>query len=58
MSKGLTTEQIKMIQQGAADEMCNCGHLKSLHNDTIVEGHGNCKLCRCKRFTFVDFVVD
>lgn len=61
MTKNLTTKQIKLIQSGAADEMCACGHPKSLHNDTISEGHGNCKICKirkCPKFTFVDFIVE
>ena len=57
MNKDLTTKQIKLIQQGAADEMCVCGHLKSLHKDTISKGHGCCRICKCVKFTFTDFVI-
>lgn len=45
------------IEERIIDELCTCGHLKSAHGDTIVKGHGSCKLCDCSKFTFIDFVL-
>ena len=42
------------------DEKCACGHLRSKHNDlipVIAVGKGDCKECKCKRFTWVSFVM-
>ena len=43
-----------MNKEDIIDEMCQCGHLKSEHNTTIVfaPGHGSCKNCECKQFTW------
>jgi hypothetical protein len=45
------------------DERCYCGHLRSVHADTIAQGHGACtsasgvrEHCDCKRFTWASFV--
>lgn len=44
----------------AFDELCSCGHLKSSHEDSlpggIAKGHGACRICGCKKFTWVKFV--
>lgn len=50
--------------QVAINEMCSCGHLRTEHKDNVyskevkAEGHGNCKKCDCKRFTWTGFVFD
>lgn len=34
--------------------MCKCGHPQQEHEDTPFEvGHGRCKKCNCRRFTWV-----
>jgi len=38
------------------DEMCQCGHLKSLHGSRFVKGHGKCTVCNCEQFTWISFV--
>ena len=45
----------------AVDEMCTCGHKKSSHRDNVhdgavVKGHGSCRICDCKKFTWKSFV--
>jgi hypothetical protein len=47
-------EEIKMTK--IKDERCYCGHLKSEHFNTLVRGHGKCKKCWCKKFTWKEFV--
>ncbi len=42
---------------------CLCGHSGdapfSDHEDTVLEpGHGACKLCDCKQFTWVGWITD
>ncbi len=41
------------------DELCSCGHLKSVHGDTVDIGHGTCVIsgCDCFKFTFIDWVL-
>jgi hypothetical protein len=49
----------------ATDEMCQCGHLKSQHNELVItkgskiysiaEG-GSCSCCNCARFRWTKFV--
>lgn len=48
----------KQKEAGNLDEVCKCGHLQSQHHDTMVPGHGACKVlgCDCYKFTWVDFV--
>lgn len=42
------------------DELCSCGCLKSEHAASVfcqmAKGHGACKKCSCKKFTWVEFV--
>ncbi|MGD0331326.1 MAG: hypothetical protein ABSB40_12925 [Nitrososphaeria archaeon] len=42
-------------------EFCTCGHTKNQHNPSrllicymvvLIEGHGDCKLCGCEKFTW------
>ena len=45
------------------DEMCECGHEKSRHKDSLIvgdlaPGHGPCLLCNCGQFTWSAFIVD
>lgn len=54
----LTEEQKTMIREDRADELCSCGHRKSEHNDTLARGHGSCKVCGCRKFTWVKFIFD
>ena len=58
-------EELKKLYPGHAhegrqivDETCDCNHLRSEHADTFALGHGEClhPRCRCRRFTWVDFV--
>lgn len=47
--------------EDAVDEMCTCGHKKSSHKDNVYDGavakgHGSCRICDCKRFTWKEFV--
>jgi len=39
------------------DEKCECGHLKSKHNDRYDKGHGSCQKCGCPQFTWQSFVL-
>jgi len=39
------------------DEMCRCGHKRSEHNDTLARGHGNCKKCKCVKYTWTSFIL-
>jgi hypothetical protein len=42
------------------DEVCQCGHLRSLHDDTVGYGHGSCTMhagsCQCTKFSWARFV--
>ncbi len=43
------------------NEMCECGHLGGnssieQHSSRYAKGHGSCKKCDCKQFTWVKFV--
>jgi len=46
------------LQAEVKDEMCSCGHPKSFHGFSyyqgkpVAEGHGKCRLCECKKFTY------
>lgn len=54
-----TKEQIeKARENGTLDEKCSCGHLKSQHNDRYQKGHGDCKVCKCKQFTWVGWFIN
>jgi|GEM_PF-2465888 len=50
-------DAISNFLDDATDERCQCGHLKSQHADRYQPGHGPCKECGCKQFTFVGFVT-
>jgi PRTRC genetic system protein C len=39
------------------DEKCTCGHLRSEHNDRFEQGHGSCKKCDCRKFTWDSWVM-
>lgn len=38
------------------DELCSCKHKRSEHDDTFAQGHGSCKKCDCKKFTWIAFL--
>jgi hypothetical protein len=38
------------------DELCTCGHTKSTHAPRYAPGHGPCRVCECKQFTFERFL--
>jgi len=62
----------ELVDMGVLDELCACGHLKSQHDDNPelkkliednienmppgVRGHGPCKVCDCKKFTWAMFL--
>jgi hypothetical protein len=40
-------------------ELCQCGHERARHRDLFggyVLGHGSCKKCSCKKFTWACFI--
>jgi hypothetical protein len=40
---------------GVQVEFCSCGHVKNQHAPSElaqIEGHGECNLCNCQRFTW------
>ncbi len=37
-------------------ELCDCGHFRSEHHDTIAYGHGACAHCDCGKYTWTAFV--
>jgi len=39
------------------DEMCTCGHYRSLHSHHISPGYGSCFVCKCQQFTFESYLV-
>ena len=48
----------KKLLDSIEDEMCTCGHLKSLHtglNGRVIDGA--CTLCSCERFTWHSWVI-
>lgn len=53
----------KIKKSDIKDELCTCGHLKTEHNNQHNypsennDGHGNCKVCACKQFTWKSFVL-
>lgn len=55
----------KLNPEDIVDEICMCGHLKSMHrpsnealaHDVLVLGHGPCRECDCPKFTWKDFVL-
>ncbi len=38
------------------NEKCQCGAMRSDHNDTVAYGHGSCPAFSCEKFTWADFV--
>lgn len=41
--------------RGLVDEMCECGHWRSEHDDILVAvGHGRCLRCNCTKYRWVD----
>lgn len=38
------------------DELCECGHKRSEHRNMLAVGHGECKKCKCRKFTWVAFL--
>jgi len=43
------------------DEICDCGHKKSEHNDAVegfAKGHGDCTYCSCRKFTWKKFIYE
>ena len=39
------------------EEMCTCGHYRSLHAPHFSAGHGPCLICNCPQFTFESYLV-
>jgi len=38
------------------EEMCSCGHKRGHHTSSVgglALGHGECRLCKCKKYTWV-----
>jgi len=50
------------MKREIVDEKCECGHLKSEHGPSIIQGmeieggHGECQKCQCAQFTWEEFV--
>ena len=41
------------------EDKCECGHLKTCHNPSILDIHGGkCSHCDCKIFTWASFLYD
>jgi hypothetical protein len=50
-----------MKRQKSTDEregMCSCGHRQFEHDDTFQKGHGECRKCKCSKFTWVAWAKD
>ena len=56
--------ETKLCRENIIDEVCTCGHLKSIHKPSdaglrygvVIEGHGSCE-CGCPQFTWKDFIT-
>ena len=59
MSKKIKKDYVKCKGwKDADDELCDCGHLRSEHNDftPFAKGKGSCKRCKCQKFLWIEFV--
>ena len=58
MQGQIDNQRMKLSQIKGPKSICVCGHtgdgVDSLHADTLIKGHGACKVpgCDCKRFTW------
>jgi hypothetical protein len=55
------------LDNNVIQELCRCGHTKTTHNPEVVyptnskhpiliNGHGECLICECSKFTWAKFV--
>lgn len=48
------------IRVSPPKSVCLCGHtgdgMESQHEDTMSPGHGPCKLCECRKFTWAKYL--
>ena len=52
-------EGLKDNGKQVIDEKCECGHLKTQHKTgNFAVGHGACKECLCKQFTWSGWVTE
>lgn len=45
------------IEHLIIDELCHCGHRKSVHRNQHTTEHGTCIRCSCVQFTWAGFIA-